>query len=175
MSALALHPVPIRSMPGRLAPSRRRSLRAVPALPTTDAPVIDTPVIDPPVVDVPVIDNPVIDNPVPDAPVAARASAAQAPLRLTTRGRRVLIALGFVISIALGAGLGAAFYSPTPAANPASVDVVVVQQGQSLWSIASGVAAPGQDVREVVAQIQSLNGLQTSAIHSGQELTVPGE
>lgn len=50
---------------------------------------------------------------------------------------------------------------------------VTVAQGQSLWSIASEHAAPGTDVREVIAQIIALNDLPSSGVHVGQQLLLP--
>lgn len=50
---------------------------------------------------------------------------------------------------------------------------VVVQPGQTLWELAASAAQPGQDVRDVMAQIVQLNGLQTQAVLAGQELVVP--
>lgn len=109
----------------------------------------------------------------PARPVrVVRAAGTTGRMRLTTRGRRVLVALGFAVSIAVGGGAGALVYQSAP--EPVDrVDTVVVQPGESLWVIASGVTDPGQDVREVVDQIKRLNGLQGAAVHAGQELAVP--
>lgn len=102
---------------------------------------------------------------------APRRAAEQVPLRITARGRRLVIAVGFAVAIALGAGFGAVVHQADAA--PAAVDTVVVQAGQSLWVIAEDAAGPGEDVRDVVAQIRSLNGLDSSMVHVGQELAVP--
>jgi nucleoid-associated protein YgaU len=50
---------------------------------------------------------------------------------------------------------------------------VVVEQGDSLWSIAASVAGEGDDVRAVVDRIQELNGLSGSAVLPGQVLELP--
>ena len=158
MTALAIHPSPSsRRMreraPGDVCPytrsgRERRHLSVVPTPATATA-----------------------DTAVPHGGVAKPAVTTVARLRLTTRGRRVFIALGFVLAIILGGGLGAVAYSPD--ITPGEVDTVTVQPGQSLWVIAEGVAVPGQDVREVVEQIRVLNTLEQSTVHAGQELTVP--
>jgi|SRR5690625_3235255 len=102
------------------------------------------------------------------APAARSASPA---LRLNARGRRLLIALGFAAAVAIGAGAGALV--PQSESAPTQVQTVVVQPGENLWVIASEVAAPTQDVREVIDQIRGLNGLEQSVILPGQELVVP--
>ncbi len=107
-------------------------------------------------------------------PVVRRASAsapAAAPLRLTDRGRAVLVVLAFLLAAALGTGVGLAL--PTAEPMPEQVQSVTVGPGESLWTIAESVAAEGQDVRVVIDQIMTLNGLSAATVHAGQELTVP--
>ncbi len=91
--------------------------------------------------------------------------------RLTVRGQRVLVALGFVVSIALGAAAGTVIGSEPV---PEGTSTVVVQSGDSLWSIASVVAGQGEDPRPVLEQIAALNDLHSPLIASGQTLIVPG-
>ena len=116
--------------------------------------------------------------PVPaSAPSAVdhRASAGRvsAPLRLTVRGRRLVAVLGrvaaTVVSVGVGTWLGAALSAP-PAGE---VVTVTVAPGQTLWALAGAAAAPGEDVREVVAQIAALNGLADADVRPGQALVVP--
>jgi len=92
-------------------------------------------------------------------------------MRLTARGRRVVVALGFALAIALGGGVGALAQQQDSA--PAHVETVVVQPGESLWAIAVGVSGPDEDVRDVVEQIRNLNGLHGATLQAGQELTIP--
>ena len=49
---------------------------------------------------------------------------------------------------------------------------VTVQPGQTLWQIAKQVA-PGDDPRDTVDRIRSLNGLDTTTVLPGQRLVVP--
>ena len=49
---------------------------------------------------------------------------------------------------------------------------VVVQPGDTLWVIASEVAAPG-DVREMVHRIQELNAMAGPGLAVGQKVAVP--
>ena len=48
-----------------------------------------------------------------------------------------------------------------------------MQPGETLWSIAE-IVAPDVDPREVIADIQSLNGVG-GAIQPGQQLSIPAE
>jgi LysM repeat protein len=109
----------------------------------------------------------------------SRTASAASPLRLTRRGRRlartavILAALlvALVVSIVGHAASSSAGNGPAVSAT----STVVVQPGQTLWSIARGVA-PGTDVRESVARIQELNGLNgpgASTVRPGQSLIVP--
>jgi nucleoid-associated protein YgaU len=54
----------------------------------------------------------------------------------------------------------------------AGVSSVVVEPGDTLWSIAAAVA-DGEDVRVVVDRIQELNGLHGSDVVPGQVLELP--
>jgi nucleoid-associated protein YgaU len=54
----------------------------------------------------------------------------------------------------------------------AGVTSVVVQPGDTLWSIASPVAGDG-DVRATVAEIRRLNGLSSAGLVPGQTLRLP--
>jgi LysM repeat protein len=58
----------------------------------------------------------------------------------------------------------------TPEVPPTSYRVV---SGDTLWEIASGIATPEEDIREVIAIIKELNSLGTSSIRAGQTLLLP--
>jgi LysM repeat protein len=95
-------------------------------------------------------------------------------LRLTRRGRLVVVMA--VIALALGAltMLGAPAASTAHVHHP-TAHTVVVEPGETLWDIASTVA-PGQDPRELVAEIVDLNSLtDPGAIRAGQSLYVPAK
>lgn len=94
-------------------------------------------------------------------------------MRLTRRGRLLLI----VLSLAVGIALGALFdsWAATTAQGPlrlAGDSSVVVRPGDSLWSIATAVAGT-DDVRTVVDRIQQLNHLHGTALRPGQTLQLP--
>jgi LysM repeat protein len=103
-------------------------------------------------------------------------TASPAPsLRLTRRGRAVLVLLlaGLLLaafSTGRSATQAADVAGGAGAATPPAQ--VVVQPGESLWSLAERVA-PQNDPRQVIAQIQRLNDLDGSGIQAGQLLLLP--
>ena len=104
--------------------------------------------------------------------------AALPPLRLTRRGRIVLIGIPLVLLAALLLSLAGFFNSPAKASDSdaelqtTSAVTVTVQPGQSLWGIAAAVV-PDRDARDVVADIVQLNNLSAGAVFPGQQLFVP--
>lgn len=94
-------------------------------------------------------------------------------LRLTPRGRGVLRAVGVLLAVAaLLSGGRAVADAPAPAV---SVDSYTVGSGETLWSIASGLTAQGEDVRDAVDRLADLNGMAGSALTAGQQILVPVE
>jgi len=99
-------------------------------------------------------------------------------LKLTRRGRFVvrfaIFAVLVLATIALTNGLlggGTAARAGAESVSPAT-SMVVVQPGQTMWSIANQVA-PEHDAREVIARIKDLNHLTSAALVPGQALIVP--
>src|SRR2546430_17204915 len=105
------------------------------------------------------------------APVGRRGGrvaphGAPAPVRLTRRGRVVLLVLLLVVATAV-AGLVAA---PGQAAErPAAAPTVVVRPGDTLWSIARRYE-PRRDAFETIDDIRRLNGIGDFTVHPGQRL-----
>jgi LysM repeat protein len=102
---------------------------------------------------------------------AAGGQGARGSLRLTRRGRVVLL----LLLLAIGAAVSLAVTSAGAASS--TVQQVPVQQltvapGDTLWSIA-GEVAPQADRRDTVDEIRELNALTGSALHVGQRLAVP--
>jgi LysM repeat protein len=56
--------------------------------------------------------------------------------------------------------------------EPVGQRSIVVQPGQTLWSIAKEVA-PDRDIREVIYEIRQINGLDSAMVRSGQSLVLP--
>lgn len=124
-----------------------------------------------------------------------------APLRLTRRGRAVVLGLFIAMSIFASAVLwttssradetssGATKGSDRPGAAADARPVVsprskaygvrteprrtiVVSRGETLWSIAARID-PTRDRRAVVAELTTLNGLTGTRVIDGQTLFVP--
>lgn len=100
-------------------------------------------------------------------PAASAARTRREPaLRLTVRGRRLLVAMAVVVLLC-GWGMFRAAAAPAGDAG-----TVVVQPGQTLSQIAHD-ALPQLPVREAVVQVQLANGLNTLEVTPGQELRLP--
>lgn len=98
-------------------------------------------------------------------------------LRLTVRGRRVLLALAaapFAIAVVMAGFTGLAANATADDVAAVSFERVVVLPGDTLWSIATEIA-PGADPREVIDDIQRLNLLQGGQIIVGQQLAIPAK
>ncbi len=128
-----------------------------------------------PLTSVPVLSGPVHSGPVVPAAGRATGAAASHRLRLTRRGRIVLA----VLAVLVVCGLFVAGASAARASGPASAhggqgaaERVVVQPGDTLWSIAQS-AAPNADARTIVQEILQANRLTTASITAGQRLWVP--
>jgi nucleoid-associated protein YgaU len=91
---------------------------------------------------------------------------------LTRRARRLAWVLALAVGVALGSWLQPLISGADGDLRLAGVQSVVVQPGDTLWSIAAN-AAGDDDVREVVDRIQALNGLSDAAITPGQVLELP--
>jgi LysM repeat protein len=118
---------------------------------------------------------PVLSGPVVAAPGRTAGAVAPHRLRLTRRGRIVLAVLAVIAVCGLFvAGASAAQASGRTAAHggPSTAEQVVVQPGDTLWSIAQG-ADPNADARTVVQEILQANRLTTASITAGQRLWVP--
>jgi LysM domain len=117
----------------------------------------------------------------PSAVIAPRPrAAAQAPLRLTRRGRALVVGLvvaviaaaALFVSLAAAGGAQAANHGQSGGGGYQGMHEIVVRPGQTLWSIASA-AEPGADPRVVVQQIMSVNAMTSTDISAGQLLWVP--
>ena len=103
--------------------------------------------------------------------MSAAVTRAPTPLTLTARGRRVRVAA--VVAIVLGGVLfGAKAVAGVPA-GPVVVDTYTVSPGETLWAIARHRAAPDEDVRDVVSELVTLNGLAGAGVRAGQQILVP--
>lgn len=98
-------------------------------------------------------------------------------LRLTARGRRVVLAVAAVplaVGIAFAALSGGNAMASGEQTTTASFATVTVMPGDTLWSIAEGVA-PEADPRDVIGDITRLNLLRGGELQIGQELAIPAQ
>ena len=111
--------------------------------------------------------------PSPSPETAARHRPAVSLAQARRRRRAVLITVGLLVAVGLS-GMGTpssgAGRSPLPATGAESAAVYVVQPGDTLWSIAGGLA-PDRDRRDVVDRLATTNG--GADLRVGQRLVVP--
>ena len=107
---------------------------------------------------------------------ARSATPRRARLRMTQRGRAVLIA-AVATPLVIGAMMFAVNGGQATASREGSdvaFSYVTVASGESLWQLA-GELAPTADPREVIDQIVQLNQLASSDVFAGQELAIPAQ
>jgi Tfp pilus assembly protein FimV len=112
-------------------------------------------------------------RPTPRGRASTRLSRpSRASTRLTVRGRVLVVSIVMLTVLALWAWWGnSTAASDVP--HHATSHSVVVEPGQTLWDIA-GRIAPDHDARQVVADIEDLNGLSDpGSLPAGQSLYVP--
>jgi LysM repeat protein len=91
-------------------------------------------------------------------------------VRLTRRGRIVIVAAALLVAFAIGVFVTAAGSVATQ--EPEATQIVQVGTGETLWDIAADLAGPGE-VRAMMQQIEKLNALDSSVLQAGQRLVVP--
>ena len=91
------------------------------------------------------------------------------PVRLTRRGRLVLLALLLGLVAAVAVLLAPQSRAADPAAPPSTA---VVQPGDTLWDFTSRNAS-GRDPFRVIEEIRRMNDLPGYTVYPGQELLLP--
>ena len=99
--------------------------------------------------------------------------ARQGEVRLTRRGRGVVLVLALLVVLAVGVALGGGSAATGESGVDVATEVVVVDHGDTLWGIASERAAHGGEVRAVMTEIEQINRLDSAALMVGQRLHVP--
>jgi len=157
---LAEHPTPMHPPELTVVPSAR-SLYLVPAANPASSPYVEPEWLPGPTAPSRAASGPATSDP------------AAGPVRLTRRGRLVLTALGTLLLAAIITFVApaVAHLRSAPAVPASAPAVVVVQPGDTLWSIAHRVA-PDRDTRRVVADLRRLNALPTADVHPGQRLQI---
>jgi hypothetical protein len=90
-------------------------------------------------------------------------------LRLTRRGRLVIVVFSLLLAATVIAVLAPASRADGP---PAAAPTAVVQPGDTLWSVVER-HRPSRDPFAMIEEIRRLNDLDGYTIHAGQRLTLP--
>jgi antitoxin (DNA-binding transcriptional repressor) of toxin-antitoxin stability system len=106
---------------------------------------------------------------------AARRAGSGATVRLTRRGRLVLLLVALTAVLVAGFFLGAGSVATQERGTSPATEVVMVAPGETLWDIASRLTPAGDDVRDTMFDIRRLNALTSSALDAGQRIRVPAE
>ena len=98
--------------------------------------------------------------------------AVQTPAALARRKGIARLALITMVLAAL------AFVAPGALAGDGAGTTVVhdtytVAQGETRWSIASSLTAPGEQVRETIAELKELNAMSGSSLQAGEQIVIP--
>lgn len=98
---------------------------------------------------------------------------AAGPVRLTRRGRLVVLVAALLVAFAIGVFVTAAGSVATQeAGTPEPTRILQVSSGDTLWEISAELAEDG-DVRGMMARIEQLNALDSAVLQTGQRLVVP--
>lgn len=94
-------------------------------------------------------------------------------VRLTRRGKAVVLAVAVAVIAILAVAFGPSSTATSEAGTPQATTSVRVMAGHTLWEIAAE-ANPDGDIRQTVDDIIELNALpNASALQMGSEIAVP--
>lgn len=100
------------------------------------------------------------------------ATSTMSSVRLTRRGRLVVLATALLAVLAIGFFLASGSVATGEPGTAEPTRVVLVGSGDTLWGIASDLADDG-DVRAMIDRISKLNALDSGMVVAGQQLVVP--
>jgi len=105
------------------------------------------------------------------------ANSPATPVILTNRGRTVLMASALILATSTFAATfsafnGAAASTTTVSVSPVAAEEIIVQPGESYWSIAREIA-PGVSTQDVIDQIHQLNPFEGATLQAGTKILVP--
>ena len=100
-----------------------------------------------------------------------------AALTLTKRGRTVIMVSALILATSTFAATFSAFNGAVASttavsAAPVAAEQIIVQPGESYWSIARAIA-PGRSTQDVIDQIHQLNPFEGSTLQAGSKILVP--
>jgi len=102
---------------------------------------------------------------------------ANSPATLTNRGRTVLMASALILATSTYAATfsafnGAAASTASISAAPVAAEEIIVQPGESYWSIAREIAR-GVSTQDVIDRIHQLNPFEGATLQAGTKILVP--
>ena len=107
----------------------------------------------------------------------ANSPATQVRLTLTNRGRSVVMVSALILATSAFAATfsafnGAAASTTSVSDAPIAAEEIIVQPGESYWSIARAIA-PGISTQDVIDQIHELNPFAGATLQAGTKILVP--
>jgi len=107
----------------------------------------------------------------------ANSPATPVRLTLTSRGRSVVMVSALILATSTFAATfsafnGAAASTTAVTAAPIAAEEIIVQPGESYWSIARAIA-PGRSTQDVIDQIHELNPFAGATLQAGTKILVP--
>ncbi len=107
----------------------------------------------------------------------ATSPASPTTLTLTNRGRTVIMVSALIVATSSFAATfsafnGAAASTASISAAPVVAEQIIVQPGESYWSIARAIA-PGRSTQDVIDQIHQLNPFAGPTLQAGTKILVP--
>ena len=102
----------------------------------------------------------------------ARPVRAAAPVRLTRRGRLLVVALLTGLALGLLLLVTAPATATSDRGTGAVADRVTLRPGETLWAIAERIR-PDADPRATIERIRDMNALDSGGPQAGQVLLVP--
>jgi len=105
-------------------------------------------------------------------PARVRDTVRTGRVRLTRRGRIVVVTLFLAALAVLMTAFGGLATGTFDRGAPTPVRIVEVQPGDTLYGLAGTVAKPGR-VNDMIAEIEQLNSLTSPALQVGQRIALP--